>query len=336
MKNLFTEFQIKDLKSKNRITMAPMCMYTADEAGYANEWHLIHYATRAIGGAGMIILEATAVEPKGRISANDLGIWDDVHIPMLAKIVQKVKEYGSAVGIQLGHAGRKSTSGNGLIAPSAITYSTDYPTPQEMSKQTIQNVIFLFQEAARRALEAGFDFIEIHAAHGYLINQFLSPLTNKRTDEYGGSLENRARFLYEVVDAVRKVWPISKPIFVRVSAEEYDKKGYHPEDVSKVLMPLKDKIDVVDVSSGGVVSVRPDTYPGYQMNFAHIIQTNTGLPVIGGGLLTTEIANKSIEDQNVDLVYFGRELLRNPYYPLQAAKELGIEIQWPKQYTRGK
>ncbi|NLW22899.1 MAG: NADPH dehydrogenase NamA [Tissierellia bacterium] len=339
MAKLFEGIKIKDMELKNRIVMPPMCMYSSDEHGHAKEFHYIHYGTRAIGGVGLIILEATGVEGRGRISGRDLGIWDDSHIEGLAKIVNICKEYGAKVGIQLGHAGRKcEVEGEEIIAPSPIAFSERYKVPIEMTKKDIEDVIHSFREGARRANEAGFDVIEIHAAHGYLINQFLSPLTNKRTDEYGGSLENRARFLKEIVEEVRKVWPEKKPIIVRVSAEDYVDEGNHPEDLAEILNLVKDKgVDIVNVSSGAVVATRIKVYPGYQIKFAEIIRQRTQLPVIAGGLISQpEMAEEILSNGRADLVYIGRELLRNPYWPLGAAKRLNHDIDWPVQYERAK
>ncbi|MGB4439007.1 MAG: NADPH dehydrogenase, partial [Sedimentibacter sp.] len=246
MSKLITNFILKDLEIKNRVVMAPMCMYSADDDGKATEWHLVHYASRAIGGVGLIIQEATAVEPRGRISSNDLGLWEDSQIEMLKKIVNTAKSYGSLMGVQLGHAGRKCEAENELIiAPSAIAFSGEYRVPNEMTKEDINTVIASFKSAAERCIEVGYDIIEIHGAHGYLINQFLSPVTNKRTDEYGGSLENRTRFLKEVIRAVRQVWPMEKPLMLRVTAEDYVEEGNHPEDLANIINLVKDEgIDI--------------------------------------------------------------------------------------------
>lgn len=336
MSILYKEIRIKNDIIKNRIVMAPMCMYSAGEDGIAKQFHLIHYATRAIGGVGMIIVEATGVEPRGRISENDLGLWSDEQIQMLKGIVDEVHKYDSLIGIQLNHAGRKAVTKEKNIAPSNIV-DAGFGNVIEMDKDTITRTISLFKEAALRALKAGFDFIEIHGAHGYLINQFLSPLSNKRTDEYGGSLENRARFLVEIVNATRQVWPKDKILGLRVSAEEYLDEGNHPEDLAKMISLFKDKIDFVDVSSGGVVAAPIKAFPGYQLQFARTIKGLTKLPTIGGGLITDpHMAEDAISKGMVDMVFFGRELLRNPYFALNAAKELNFEVEWPKPYKRGK
>lgn len=314
-------------------------MYSSDENGYANEWHYIHYATRAIGGVGLILLEAVSIEKRGRISNRDLGIWDDSHIEGLAKIVDRCKEYGAKVGVQLGHAGRKSeTEPSQIIAPSPIAFNDEYPTPNEMDEEDIADVIRAFRDGAERAYRAGFDVIEIHGAHGYLINQFLSPLTNTREDGYGGSLENRTRFLIEIIREVRTVWPHDKPLIIRVSAEDYVDNGQHPEDLVEILNLVKDEgVDIINVSSGAVVPVKIRPYPGYQINFANTIREGVGLPVIGGGLIKeAEMAEEIICNGRADMIFLGRELLRNPYWPLKAAHELGYDIAWPEPYERGR
>ncbi len=324
---------------KNRIVMAPMCMVAADDKGYANDWHTIHYGTRAIGGTGLIILEATAVESRGRIKSGDLGIWDDSHIEGLKKIVENSKALGAKIGIQLAHAGRKcEVKSEKIIAPSPIAFDDKYPTPQEMTKDDIKVVVNSFKEGARRADETGFDVIEIHGAHGYLINEFLSPLTNKREDEYGGNLENRTRFLKEILMEIKTVWPENKPIILRVSAEDYVKGGNHPEDLVDIINLVKNYgIDMVNVSSGAVVPANIDVYPGYQVTFAEIIKKGTGLPVIAGGLITEpEMAEEILKNNRADFIFLGRELLRNPYWPLKAAKKLNQDIEWPRPYRRAK
>lgn len=319
--------------------MAPMCMYCADNLGNVNSWHYVHYASRAVGGTGLIVVEATAVESRGRISASDLGIWNDEQTDGLRKIVEECKKHGARMGIQLAHAGRKCEAvGEDIIAPSAVAFDETYRTPREMSKEDIKEVVRAFKEGAKRAREAGFDFIEIHGAHGYLINQFMSPITNQRTDEYGGNAENRARFLKEVVQAVREVWTQELPLIVRVSAEEYAEGGNRPEDTAEIINHAKDAgIDMIHVSSGGLVQVRIDTYPGYQTGFAQKIKTLTNLPVITGGLITSpKMAEEILQEDKADFIFLGRELLRNPYWPLSAAKELQTDIAWPAQYRGAK
>ncbi len=338
MSFLFQPLKLRDLVLKNRVVMAPMCMFKAKE-GLVNEWHLIHYATRAIGGVGLILVEATAVDRIGRISREDLGLWEDEQVEGHRILVSHIHEYGASAGIQLGHAGRKSNVGYGrVVAPSAIAFSEAYLKPDEMSLEEIEQVITAFKEAARRADESGYDVVELHGAHGYLINQFLSPLTNLREDQYGGSLENRARFLKEIVVAVREVWPKEKPLLVRFSAEEYRTGGNTPADIAKVCQWLKPLgVDAADISSGGVVDVSVKAYPGYQIGMADAVRRESDLFIIAGGLITEATqANDILGQQAADLVFLGRELLRNPYWTLQAAKVLGVEMAWPKSYQPAK
>jgi len=339
MSKLFSNFQIKGLNFKNRIVMPPMCMYQANNDGHANNWHLVHYATRASGGVGSIIVEAVGVEKRGRISENDLGLWSDTHIPKLKEIVEHVHTYDTIIGVQLNHAGRKSqTKGEDIIAPSAISYDDRSTTPMEMNEDNINEVINLFKDAAKRALQVGFDFIEIHGAHGYLISEFLSPLSNMRNDQYGGSLEKRSLFLKKIITSIRSVWPKEKVLGLRVSAEDYYKEGLHPNDLADIINNLKDDgLDFIDVSSGGVVSAKVNPYPGYQLEFAKIIKEKTKLPVMGGGLIEDpKIAEFALNNGNADFVYVGRELLRNPYFCLNAAKALNHDLEWPLSYKRAK
>ena len=339
MSKLFEPISIKDLKIKNRIVMPPMCQYSASIDGHAKNWHYTHYTTRAVGGTGLIIIEATAVEPRGRISARDLGIWSDSHVEGLKRIVDACKENGAKVGIQLAHAGRKcEAASETIVAPSPIPFSMDHKTPVELSEQEINNISNAFAVAAKRALVAGFDIIEIHGAHGYLINEFLSPLTNHRNDAYGGSKENRVRFLREIIQKVRKIWTMEKPLMLRVSAEDYDALGNHPEDIGDYINLIKEEgIDLVNVSSGAVIPNRIHTYPGYQITFSEIIRKGTNLPTIAGGLITSPfMAEEILENQRADMVFLGRELLRNPYWSLEAAKALKHDYTWPIQYERAK
>jgi NADPH2 dehydrogenase len=339
MSKLFSNFKVKNIELKNRIVMAPMCMYSADNDGLSKEWHCIHYATRAIGGVGLVIQEATAVESRGRISDRDLGIWEDAQIDGLKRIVSEVKKHGAVIGIQLAHAGRKCEAAKeNIIAPSAVAFNESYRIPSEMNKADINEVVEAFKAGARRASEAGYDVIELHGAHGYLINEFLSPLSNMRTDQYGGSVENRARFLKEVVAAVREVWTKEKAIILRVSAEDYAEGGNHPEDLVEMINIVKaEGLDIIHVSSGAVVPASIKVYPGYQVKFAEVIKENTGLPVIAGGLITTaEMAEEIVQNNRADLVFLARELLRNPYWSLKAAHDLRDQIAWPEQYERGK
>lgn len=336
-KMLFSPFTVKNLELKNRIVMPPMCMYSAQN-GMVNDWHIVHYATRAAGQAGLIIVEATGVEERGRISDRDLGIWDDQQIEGLGKIAKVIHSYGVKAAIQLNHAGRKSeVTALEPVGPSAIPFSDEHRMPHELSKEEIAQIVLLFKNAAKRAVAADFDAIEIHAAHGYLINQFLSPLANTRSDEYGGSLKNRARLLDEVLEAVRQVLPPEYPVFVRVSAEEYDSKGNRPEEVAAIINLVKEKgVDIVHVSSGAVISAPVRAYPGYQIGFAATVKQHTGLPVIGGGLITEPHQAEQVIKSGIDFVFLGRQLLRDPYWPLHAAHELQADIQWPEQYLRGK
>ena len=339
MSKLFEKYSIRNLELKNRIMMAPMCMYSSDQTGQAKRWHKVHYETRAIGGVGLIMIEATGVEPRGRISENDLGIWDDAHIQGLKEIVDACHDHGAKVGIQLAHAGRKSdTHGDPILAPSAIPYSDAFREPKAMTKEDIIAVVKSFGKAAARANLAGFDLIEIHGAHGYLINEFLSPLTNFRTDEYGGRIENRVRFLCEILDEVHLNWPAEKPINLRISAEDYVAEGNHPEDLGAMLNLVKlHGIDHVNVSSGGVVEVVPKVYPGYQIKMAEIVSQISACKTIAGGLITTpEMAEEIVSNNRAEMVFLGRELLRNPYWPLNTAKKVRAEGDWPRQYLRGK
>jgi NADPH2 dehydrogenase len=335
---LFTPFSLKQVVLKNRIVMPPMCMYKAANDGMVTDWHVIHYATRAVGQVGLIIVEATGVEPRGRITDHDLGIWDDEHIVGLKRIVDSVHAQGGKIGIQLSHAGRKSeVSGSTGVAPSAIAFSAQYAVPVVLTVAEIKDIVQQFVKAAQRAVQAGFDVIELHAAHGYLINEFLSPLTNVRTDQYGGSLENRVRILDEVLAAIRAAIPIAMPILVRVSADDYHQDGNTPESIAHMLNLIKSNgIDLVNVSSGAVISVMPRTYAGYQIPMALVIKEKTGLPVLGGGLITQPLQAMQVVKAGVDLVYTGRELLRNPYWALQAAYALQQEVAWPEPYLRGK
>ncbi len=338
MAKLFEPFQIKNLTMKNRIVMPPMCMYSANDDGLLTPFHFAHYGARIIGGVGTIILESTGVTPNGRITNNDLGLWADDHIAGLKSIVDFGHQHHAVMGIQLNHAGRRSrVIGVQAIAPTTEAFA-DISAPRMITKEEIQALPGLFQAAAKRALTAGFDFIEIHAAHGYLLDEFLSPLGNKRTDEYGGSEDNRLRLLKEIAIAIREVWPKEKMLQVRVSAEDYAEGGLHQEDLASIINKIKDVgIDMVNVSSGGVAVVRVNDYPGYQVGFAQHIRAKTGLPVIAGGLIEDPLmAEAFLKSGHADFIYFGRELLRNPQYPLEAARALQAEIPWPVQYERAK
>jgi NADPH2 dehydrogenase len=333
---LFSPYTIKGVTLKNRIVMSPMCMYSChNEDGKVENWHKIHYAARAVGQVGLIVVEATAVTAQGRISSRDLGIWSDEHLIGLKELVSLMKEHGAKTAIQLAHAGRKAMIDGEIIAPSPLAFDENMRVPKEMTKADIERTIQAFQNGARRAKEAGFDIIEIHAAHGYLINEFLSPLTNKRQDEYGGSAANRYRFLGEVINAVREVW--DGPLFVRISASDYHPEGLSVEDyVEYAKLMKKQGVDLVDVSSGAVVPAKIDAYPGYQVRFAEQIRQGAEVATGAVGLITSGLqAEEILRNERADLVFIGRELLRNPYWPRTAAKELGVELEAPVQYKRG-
>ncbi len=315
--------------------MAPMCMYSAEDDGMVTPFHQVHYATRAAGQVGLIIIEATGVVPEGRISNKDLGIWDDAHIEGLRQLVEGMKAYGAKTGIQLGHAGRKAAIDGEIFAPSAIAFSSDYQTPTAMSEEDIPHVIEAFKQAAIRAAKAGFDVLEIHGAHGYLISEFLSPATNKREDQYGGSQENRYRILRQVIDAIRSVW--DGPLLVRVSAEDYADDGTTMDDFIVFSRWMKSQgVDLVDVSTGGVVPAAINVFPGYQVSHAEAIKHGADIPTGAVGLITTAIqAEEILQNNRADLIFLARVLLREPYWPLHAAKELSEELQPPVQYVRG-
>jgi len=316
------------------LAMAPMCQYSAENDGLIQDWHRVHYTSRAVGQIGMIIIEATAVEPRGRISNKDLGLWSDASIKPFSDLIHHVKRHHCKIGIQIAHAGRKATiMDEPVVAPSPIPFNGQLQTPIELSESEITIVISAFSSAVRRAVEAGVDFIEIHGAHGYLINQFLSPLTNKRKDKYG---KDRSLFLKEVLEEVAPHIPEKMPLFLRVSAGDYLEGGNHPEDICQLLYPVKHQIDLVHVSSGGVVeNAVIKMYPGYQVSFAEKIRKQLNLPVMAVGMLESpELAEKTLRNGQADLIALGRGLLRNPYWPLQAAKALGEEIDWPEQYQR--
>ncbi|MEK5432090.1 NADPH dehydrogenase NamA [Lysinibacillus sp. FSL R7-0073] len=335
MSKLFEPYQLQSISLKNRVVMAPMCMYSAEDDGMVTPFHQVHYATRAAGQVGLIILEATGVVPEGRISNKDLGIWDDAHIEGLRQLVEGMKAYGAKTGIQLGHAGRKAAIDGEIFAPSAIAFSSDYQTPTSMSEEDIHHVIEAFKQAAIRAAKAGFDVLEIHGAHGYLISEFLSPATNKREDQYGGSQENRYRILRQVIDAIRSVW--DGPLLVRVSAEDYADDGTTMDDFIVFSRWMKSQgVDLVDVSTGGVVPAAINVFPGYQVSHAEAIKHGADIPTGAVGLITTAIqAEEILQNNRADLIFLARVLLREPYWPLHAAKELSEELQPPVQYVRG-
>lgn len=350
---LFSPIQIKSIEFKNRMAISPMCQYSAQD-GFANDWHLVHLGSRASGGTALIIQEATAVSPEGRISPGDLGIWKNEHMEKFQEINRFIVSQNAIPGIQLAHAGRKASvsepwNGNKkldetnggweTVAPSAVGYHSNEKPPISLDKAGIQKVISDFKSATKRALQAGFQVIEIHAAHGYLLHQFLSPLSNFRTDEYGGSFENRARLLLEVLEAVQSEWPADLPLFIRISATDWADGGWNIEESVQLSKIAKEKgVDLIDVSSGGLVSHQQITLgPNYQVPFAERIKKETGILTAAVGLITeSSQAETIIATGKADLVLFARESLRNPNLALDFAKELNATIQWPIQYERAK
>ncbi|WP_053219317.1 NADPH dehydrogenase NamA [Virgibacillus senegalensis] len=333
---LFTPITFRDVTLKNRIVMSPMCMYSCEpEDGTVQPFHLAHYESRAAGQVGLVMVEATAVQQAGRISAKDLGIWDDKQVEGLKQISDRVHAHGAKSSIQLAHAGRKAEDEETNYSASALAFNDRYQTPVEMSTDDIAETIEAFKQGASRAKQAGFDIIELHGAHGYLINQFLSPLTNQRNDQYGGNRENRYRFLSEIIDAVKTVW--NGPIFTRISANEYADGGNSTEDFIYFAEQMKQQgIDLIDCSSGGVVPAKISAYPGYQIPGAETIKHQAGIHTGAVGLITTGIqAEEILQNDRADLIFLARALLRNPYWPKAAADELGCTIEAPKQYERG-
>ncbi len=351
MARLFDPLSIRDLTFPNRVFVSSMCEYSSVD-GYANDWHVVHLGSRAVGGAGLVFTEATAVTAEGRITPEDLGIYHDGHVEPLARIVRFIHEQGSVAGMQLAHAGRKGStyrpwSGQGAIpedaggwqvpAPSAIRFDESFPMPQEMTHKDIRQVVDAFAAAARRALAAGFQVIELHAAHGYLIHEFLSPLSNHRTDEYGGSFENRTRILYEVVAAARSVWPERLPLFVRLSVTDWTEGGWDVEDSIEAARALKTMgVDLIDCSSGGnVLGVKIPVGAGYQTPFAERIRREVAIMTGAVGMITSPTqADQIVGTGLADAVLIAREFLRDPYWPLRAARELGQSMSWPVQYLR--
>ncbi|AJD91375.1 NADPH dehydrogenase [Jeotgalibacillus malaysiensis] len=333
---LFSPYSVKNVTLKNRIVMAPMCMYSCyNQDGIVTNFHKVHYASRAAGQTGLIMLEATSVTPQGRISNEDLGIWSDEHISGLKELSDLIKENGAKTAIQLAHAGRKSMTDGSIIAPSAIAFNDKMKEPEEMTQEQIQETIQAFKEAARRSNEAGFDIIELHAAHGYLINEFLSPLSNQRTDDYGGTDENRYRFLKEIIDAVNEVW--DGPLFVRVSASDWDEEGLTPEDYATYAKWMKKQgVDLIDVSSGAVVPAAIHAYPGYQVPMAETIKHKGNIDTGAVGLITSGLqAEEILQNKRANLIFIARELLRDPYWARTAALELKTSIESLEQYKRG-
>lgn len=351
MSQLFSPFTLRGVTLKNRIAVSPMCQYSSED-GFASDWHLVHLGSRAVGGAALVITEAAAVSPEGRITPSDLGIWKDEHITNLARIAGFIKEQGAVPGIQLAHAGRKascespwkggkalSTSEDGwqTLAPSAVPFNEQDPVPAELSQPEIKALTQQFVEATQRALKAGFEVIEIHSAHGYLLHEFLSPLSNHRTDEYGGSFENRIRFLVEVTDAVRQALQENLPLLVRISATDWANGGWTAEESVKLSGILREHgVDLIDCSSGGLVPhAKIPVGPNYQVPFAEQIRQEANIATGAVGMITeARQAEDIIRTGQADIVLLAREFLRDPYWPIHAALELDAAIELPVQYER--
>lgn len=352
--NLFDPLRIRDVTLRNRIGISPMCEYSSTD-GFVNRWHLVHLGSRAVGGAALVFTEATAVSPEGRISPSDLGIYRDEHVAGLREIVDFIHEQGAVAGIQLAHAGFKASTappweGGGpvgpehggwtdVVAPSAVPFRDGWIVPHALSARQIADLTGAFVSAARRAIAAGFRVIEIHAAHGYLLHEFLSPLANRRTDDYGGTFENRTRFLRDVAGAVREAIPAGMPLFVRISASDWTDGGWTPDDSVALARDLRALgVDVVDASSGGIVpNAKIAIGPGYQVPFARRIRAEAGIMTAAVGLITdAEQAQRIVAAGDADLVLLAREVLRQPYWPLLAAAQLGVDVAWPRQYERAK
>jgi 2,4-dienoyl-CoA reductase-like NADH-dependent reductase (Old Yellow Enzyme family) len=349
---LLSPYTLRDVTFRNRIVVSPMCEYSSRD-GFANDWHLVHLGSRAVGGAGLILTEAAAVTADGRISSHDLGIYDDAHVEMLARIFAFLRRHGAVPGMQLAHAGRKASTarpwdGGGPVAiadggwepiwaPSADAFREGWQVPREMSRADIAAVVRAFADAASRLLAAGGSVIELHAAHGYLLHEFLSPLSNRRDDEYGGSFENRLRFTCEVVDAVRRVWPERLPLFVRISSTDWTEGGWTVEDSVALARDLKTRgVDLIDCSSGGnVAHATIPVGPGYQVPFAERVRRDAGIPTGAVGLITEPAQAEAIlQSGRADLIVVARQLLRDPYWPLHAAQSLGDTPPVPLQYLR--
>lgn len=352
MSLLFQPLTIRTITLRNRIAVSPMCQYSAVD-GYTNDWHLVHLGSRAVGGAGLVISEATAVVPEGRITPGDVGIWSDEHIPGLRRITDFIHAHGAIAGIQLAHAGRKAScakpweggkqldlnrGGWQTVAPDALPFNPDERIPAALDEKGINHVIEAFVKAAQRALSAGFKVAEIHSAHGYLLHEFLSPLSNQRTDYYGGSFENRIRLLLQVVDAVRTIWPREYPLFVRLSATDWTEGGWTPEETVKLAVILKDKqTDLIDCSSGGNVATASIPFkPGYQVPFSAAVKKTGILTGAVGLIASAQQAEEILQRGEADLILMGREMLRNPYFALKASHELKNKTDWPAQYLRAK
>ena len=353
MSQLFSTLRLRELEFRNRIFVSPMCQYSATD-GLANTWHLVHLGSRAVGGAGLVMIEASAVTPAGRISPQDLGIWSDPHSDALRPIAQFIKEQGAVPAIQLAHAGRKASvaapwvgggpvpaNGGGWqpLAPSAVPFAPGHPHPHALDRADIDELVEAFAAAAARALGAGFEVVEIHMAHGYLLHEFLSPLSNRRSDEYGGNLANRARLPLAVAQAVRERWPANLPVFVRISASDWVDGGWDLGQSLELVRWLKDiGIDLIDCSSGGLTpDARIPAGPGFQTPFATAIRNQAGIATGAVGLITEAAqAEQIIATGLADVVFMARELLRDPYWPLHAARQLGVDLAWPPQYQRAK
>ena len=352
MAHLFDSLAIRDISFANRVFVSPMCEYSSSD-GYANDWHFVHLGSRAVGGAGLVFTEATAVLPEGRISPQDLGIWKDDHIESLAKIVHFIHSQGSVAGMQLAHAGRKASTyrpwegqgaipeGEGgwkkVVAPSALAFTEKYPLPQALSIEGIKDIVAAFAQAAHRAFDAGFRVVEIHAAHGYLIHEFLSPLSNQRSDAYGGSFENRTRILREIVAAVRSSWPERAPLFVRISATDWIDGGWDIQQSVELARQIKQAgVDLIDCSSGGnVANAKIPVAAGYQTPFAEQIRREAAILTGAVGMITSPVqAEHILVTGQADAAIIAREFLRDPYWPLRAARELGQPMSWPVQYLR--
>jgi 2,4-dienoyl-CoA reductase-like NADH-dependent reductase (Old Yellow Enzyme family) len=349
MPGLFDPLPLRSLTLSNRIIVSPMCEYSSDD-GFANDWHVVHLGSRAVGGAALVMTEATAVTPEGRISPQDLGIWRDAHIETLERVTRFIRSQKRASGIQLAHAGRKGSTqrpweGHGALAaggwqpvgPTAEAFADGYPTPQALDGDGLARVVQAFAAAAHRALAAGFEIVEIHAAHGYLLHEFMSPASNTRDDAYGGSFDNRIRLCLDVVDAVRAVWPERLPMFVRISATDWLEGGWDIDQSIELARRLKSRgVDLIDCSSGGnVANARIPIGPGYQVPFAERVRREAQIPTGAVGLITEAAqANAIVSGGRADCVLLARELLRDPYWPLRAARELGVAIDWPAQYLR--